>query len=223
MIDACTEIEVGVDSRGHTVVRRMRCEVPMLVRVVDEPGPTLSLAMVGGAAGPLGGDRLRFRLEVGVGAHVAVRSVAAAMAQPGPAGEPSQLDVDIVVAERASLDWRPQPTVSVVGSDHRAVVRLSATGSSIVTMHEGVSLGRHGEPPGRFALRERVTIDGVGSARPRNGLRAGRALGRRCSRAAGATMATEVTIGGALPDPSVEVTDRGLRSTVHLSPAVRSP
>ena len=65
MIDATTEVEVGVDCRGNTIVRRMRCEVPMLVRVVGEPGPVLSLAMVSGAAGPFGGDRLRFRLRSG--------------------------------------------------------------------------------------------------------------------------------------------------------------
>lgn len=41
----------------------------------------------------LGGDRLRFRLEVGPGSSVSVRSVAAAMAQPGPRGEASELAV----------------------------------------------------------------------------------------------------------------------------------
>ena len=57
--------------------------------------------------------------------------------------------------------WHPEPTVSVMGSDHHTMVRLSATSSSTVTMREGVSLGRHGEPSGRFTLRERVTIDGL--------------------------------------------------------------
>ena len=217
MIDACTDIECGVDSRGYTVVRRLRCEAPMLVRVVDEPGPMLNLAMVGGAAGPLGGDRLRFRLELGAGAQVAVRSVAAAMAQPGPRGKPSRLDVDIVVGERASLDWRPQPTVSVVGSDHRAVVRLAATVSSNVTMHEGVSLGRHGEPSGRFALRERVTIDGVGVLDHETVFAPGALMGPG-GQGSGRSMTTEVIVGRALPEPCVEVTDRCLRATVHLSP-----
>ena len=217
MIDACTDIEVGVDARGNTVVRRMRCEVPLLVRTVEGPGPTLKLAMVGGAAGPLGGDRLRFRLELGVGAHVVVRSVAAAMAQPGPRGEPSQLDVDIVVAERASLDWRPQPTVSVMGSNHRAVVRLAATGTSMVTMHEGVSLGRHDEPPGQFSLRERVTIDGVAVLDHETVFAPGGLMGVG-AHGSGRRMVTEVAVGRALPEPCVEVTDRCVRSTVHLSP-----
>ena len=80
----------------------------MLVRVVAGRGPVLSLAMVGGAAGPLGGDRLRFRLELGCGARVALRSVAATMAQPGPRGEPSELRVELVVGADATLDWRPE-------------------------------------------------------------------------------------------------------------------
>ena len=50
-----------------------------------------------------------------------VYEAAAAMAQPGPRGEASEMVVD----------------------------------------HEGVSLGRSGEPSGRFALRERVIIDEV--------------------------------------------------------------
>ena len=128
---ATTEIEVGLDCLGQSVVRRMHCEVPMLVRVVSSPrSPTLTLAMVNGAAGPLGGDRLAFRLHVGAGARVAVCSVAAAMAQPGPHGEQSQLLVEVVVDDDAVLDWRPQPTVSVAGSDHRVDVRLSRRGHS---------------------------------------------------------------------------------------------
>jgi urease accessory protein len=217
MIDATTEIEVGVDGRGNTVVRRMRCEVPLLVRVVDEPGPVLSLALVSGAAGPLGGDHLRFRLELGAGARVVVRSVAAAMAQPGPHGERSELSVDFVIAEQASLDWRPQPTVSVVGSDHRSTVRLSAASSSLVTMHEGVSLGRHDEQPGRFALRERVIIDDLAVLDHETVFAPGPLLGPG-AQGRGRNMATEVIIGEILPEASVEVTDSCLRSVVHLTP-----
>ena len=100
MICATTEIDVGLDDRGHTVVRRIYCEVPMLVRVVGEPSSRgLTLAMVNGAAGPLGGDRLKFRLHVGPGANVTVCSVAAAMAQPGPHGEQSELLVEIDVGD----------------------------------------------------------------------------------------------------------------------------
>ena len=217
VISATTEIEVGVDCRGHTVVRRMYCEVPMLVRVIDEPGPMLTLAMVNGAAGPLGGDRLHFRLELGSGARVAVSSIAAAMAQPGPLGEPSEQLVDLIVGDDAALDWHPQPTVSVVGSDHRVVVRLTAANSSTITMREGVSLGRSGEPPGRFTLRERVTIDGIAVLDHETAFAPGPLLGPG-AQGDGRTMTTEVVIGSELPEPAVEVNGCCLRSTVHLSP-----
>ena len=101
---ATTTIEVGLDARGHTVAHRIQCDVPLLVRVADTPGPVLTLLLVNGAAGPLGGDQLSFRLEVGPGAHVIVRSVAATMAQPGPSGEPSSLDIELVVGREAMLD-----------------------------------------------------------------------------------------------------------------------
>lgn len=217
MIEATTEIVVGLDRRGHSVVQRMHCEAPMLVRVVGGSSHLLELAMVNGAAGPLGGDRLRFRLEVQEGAGVSVRSVAAAMAQPGPRGEPSHLAVELLVAAGATLDWRPQPTVSVIGSDHRTTMRLECNGSSTVTMREGVSLGRHAEPPGRFTLRERVVIDGRAVLDHETAFATGALMGPGAQGGA-RVMATEVVIGSCLPEPAVLVTERCLHSTVHLSP-----
>jgi urease accessory protein len=218
VISATTEIDVGLDCRGHTVVQRMYCEAPLLVRVVGEPSSTgLMLAMVNGAAGPLGGDRLRFRLQIASGAHVAVCSVAAAMAQPGPYGERSELLVEIDVGAGASLDWRPEPTVSVMGSHHRIDVRLSATGTSKVAMLEGVSLGRTGEPTGRFTLRERVTIDGLAVLDHETEFAPGVLMGPG-AHGGGRIMTTEVRVGTDLPTPHVEVTEHCLRSAVHLSP-----
>jgi urease accessory protein len=221
VIDATTEVEVGLDCRGHTVVQRMYCEVPMLVRIVDgtdpvSPGSMLTLAIVNGAAGPLGGDCLRFRLHVGDGAHVAVCSVAAAMAQPGPRGEPSRLDVELSVGDDATLEWRPEPTVSVMLSDHRVDVRLSATSTSTVAMREGVWLGRTGEPPGRFTLHERVTIDDVAVLDHETLFAPGTLMGPG-AQGEGRCMITEVLIGNDLPPPSVSVTPQCLRSTVHLA------
>lgn len=217
MIDATTDIEVGVDARGRTIVRRMHCEVPMLVRVVEPTDPMLTLAMVNGAAGPLGGDRLRFRLELQPGSRVMVRSVAAAMAQPGPSGHRSELTVDLLVGDGATLDWRPEPTVSVAGSDHRTVVRLAAAGSSTVAMREAVSLGRHGEPPGRMALRQRVSIDGVAVLDHETVFAPGVLLGPG-AHGSGRAVTSEVVIGRVLPEPGAEVADGCVRATFHLSP-----
>ena len=212
-----TSIVLGADRDGRTVVRQMHCEVPMLVRVVGEPGPVLNLALVNGTAGPLGGDRLSFRLELLAGTRVMVRSVAAALAQPGPHGEHSEQSVELVVAAGACLDWQPQPAVSVVGSDHRVLMRLDATRTSTVTMREGVFLGRHGEPPGRFVLRERVAIDGVAVLDHETMFATGALMGPGAQGAA-RTMTTEVSIGSSLPPPVAVVRDNCLHSTVHLSP-----
>lgn len=216
-MDACTEIEVGVDSRGHTVVRQMRCEVPLLVRVIDEPGATLHLALVNGAAGPLGGDHLRLRLAVTAGAHVIVRSVAAQMAQPGARGEHSTADIDIVVADGATLDWAPEPTVSVTGSDHRTMIRLVAASTSQVRLREVVSLGRHGEPSGRLALRQRVTIGGE-SVLDHETVFGGRALSGPGAQGPARTITSVLTIGDELPAKSAVVGQRCTSATFHLSP-----
>jgi len=55
------------------------------------------------------------------GARVIVRSVGATMVQPGTAGARSNTDTHVTVAPGASLDWWPEPIVSVVGSHHCAV------------------------------------------------------------------------------------------------------
>jgi len=155
---ARTDVEVGLDARGHTVVRRLHCEVPLLVREADEPGPTLALLLVNGAAGPLGGDVLRFRLTVADGASVRVRSVAASMAQPGPRGDPSSLHVEVTVGSGASLDWCPQPTISVEGSVHRTVTTLLAAPDSTIRWTDDIVLGRHREPPGTILQRLRLEV-----------------------------------------------------------------
>ena len=216
-MDAITEIEVALDRRGNTVVRRMKCEAPLLVRAVEAGGRTLSLAMVNGAAGPLGGDRLMFRLRVGSGASVDVSSVAAAMAQPGPSGEPSTLTIDLVVGDGATLHWSPQPMVSVIGSDHRTVMSLSATSTSVVTMCEGVSLGRHGEASGRLAMRQRVTIDGAAVLDHETIFGPG-ALSGPGAHGNGRSVTSVVHIGPNLPEPCAQVTDQCVSATFHLSP-----
>jgi len=217
-MDASTVVEVGVDSHGHTVVRQLRCEAPLLVRVIDEPGPVLHLALVNGAAGPLGGDTLRFRLHVGAGSHVVVGSVAAAMAQPGPRGDASALFIDVVVDDGAILEWAPQPMVSVLDSNHRTVSHLTATATSRVTFREGMSLGRHGEPSGLLALRQRVVVDGVAVLDHETVFGPG-ALSGPGAHGDGRTVTSEVVVGDVLPPAGVELTGRGARATFHVAPA----
>jgi urease accessory protein len=216
-VHATTTIETALDAHGRTVASRLQCDVPLLVRVADTPRPDLNLLLVNGAAGPLGGDHLRFRLEVGPGTHVTVRSVAATMAQPGPTGEPSLLEVELVVHERATLDWAPEPMVSVCGSHHRTTMHLSASDTATVSVRERVSLGRHGEAPGHLQLHQRVTIDDVDVLRHDTEFDAGALLGVG-AQGAWRSMCSEVRIGTDLPAPTSGVRPDMVYAVFHLSP-----
>ena len=216
-MDAITEIETGLDARGHTVLRRCHCEAPLLVRIVDEPGPALALVIVNGAAGPLGGDHLRFRLDVARGAHVVVRSVAAAMAQPGPRGGRSTLEVDLVVGDGGTIDWCPEPTVSVIESDHHTTMHLAAARSSTVRVRECVSLGRAGERSGTLATRQRVAIDGASVLDHETVFAPGALLGPG-AHGRHRMFVSEIHIGAALPAATAEVSDDCTLATFHVSP-----
>ena len=139
------------------------------------------------------------------------------MAQPGPAGLQSTLDIAIDVAEDATLDWAPEPTVSVAGSDHRTVLRLTASASATVAVREVVSLGRHGEPPGTLALRQRVTIDEEPVLDHETDF-GGPALAGPGGHGAARTITTVLTIGAALQPASVQLAEGCTSGTFHLSP-----
>ncbi|MCU1361776.1 MAG: ureD, partial [Ilumatobacteraceae bacterium] len=129
----------------------------------------------------------------------------------------STLTIDLFVGPQAVLHWAPQPMVSIVGSDHRTVVNLSATSSSTVTMSEGVSLGRHGELSGRLALRQRVTIDHEAVLDNETVFAPGPLLGPG-AHGSGRAITSTVTIGGDVPAPMSEVTATCARATFHISP-----
>jgi urease accessory protein len=157
-VRAITTLEVGLDSSGRSVLRRMHCEVPLVVRVDTGCADGLGLLIVNAAAGPLGGDEFTLSLTVDDGAAVRVRSVAASMVHPGPTVARSRTITAVRVGALASLDWDLEPTVSVAGSDHHARTVVEAHPSASVRMTETVSLGRHGEPGGRLALRQRLVV-----------------------------------------------------------------
>src|SRR3954452_19481377 len=127
-MQAVAELVVDVDERGRTRPAKLLGEAPLLLRITDQGDGPLTVHLVGGAAGPLGGDRLRTRVEVGRAAQLRLRSVAASLAQPGrELGSTSDARVEVFVAANGALDWHPQPLVSVAGSNHvqRTVVALA--------------------------------------------------------------------------------------------------
>ena len=120
-----------------------------------------ALYLVGGAAGPLGGDDLALDVTVGRGACLAVRSAAATLAQPGLHSSSSRTTLRLDVGDEASLDWCPEPLVSVRGSDHLVDTAVTLSSSARLHLMDELVLGRAGEVSGRIRVRCRVTCGGV--------------------------------------------------------------
>lgn len=147
---------IVADARdGVTLLVALRSEAPLVVRQTED-----AVYLVGAAAGPLGGDELSVDVRVGAGATLIVRSAAATLAHPGRHGERSVLHTTLDVGDGASLVFRPEPLISVRGSDHTACTEVRAHGRASVRLHEDVVLGRHDEPGGRVRTRLRVVLDG---------------------------------------------------------------
>lgn len=116
--------------------------------------------LVGGAAGPLGGDELRCSVDLGPGARLEVRSVAASVALPGPNGRESSLEILARVGEGAALSWAPQPLIAARGARHRTFARVELAADARLVWRDELVLGREGEEPGSVATRLRVVRDG---------------------------------------------------------------
>ena len=129
---------------------RVRSEAPLVVR--PTPG---AVYLVGGAAGPLGGDRLSIEVDLSDGADLTIRTVAASVALPGPA--PSQVIVRARVGAGCRLVWRPEPTVLARGCRHHVDASVDLEAGASLDWWEELVLGRHDEPAG--SVRSRLSVD----------------------------------------------------------------
>jgi urease accessory protein len=154
-VKAAAHLAVG-STGGRAYARDVRAEPPFAIRRTGE-----RFVVVGSAAAPVRGDELALTLDVAAGAVVAIGTVAATMVWPGPpehaAVPPSRLTTTIAVGAGGHLDWWPEPTVSVGGSDHVASTRVDLGAQATCRIVEEYSLGRYGEPSGRLATDLRVT------------------------------------------------------------------
>jgi len=128
--------------------------------------------LVSAAATPLGGDDIHFRVVVEHGAQLRVRSVAAAIALPGPGSTDSHAHWDLDVA--GDLDMDPLPTIVAAAARHFSSTRVLLADAGRITLRERVQIGRAGEQGGFWSgalsvdvtagplLRHRVEL-GVGS------------------------------------------------------------
>lgn len=132
----------------RTALRVLKGEVPLLPRCTGRS----EVHFVGGAAGPLGGDDLSIEIEVGPGAALWVRTVAASVALPGRDGAASRLSVHAVVGDGGLLAWLPEPIVAAARCDHHNVSAVELAAGARLVWREEVVFGRHGEAAGDIRL-----------------------------------------------------------------------
>lgn len=146
-------LRAEADGRGGTRLSVLRSEPPLSLR----PTPD-AVYLVGSAAGPLGGDDVTLCVEVGEGAALTVRTVAASLALPGCGGRLSRVAVTARVAAGASLRWLPEPVVAAAGCDHRMESDVSLADGAALVWREELILGRAGEQPGACQSSLRVDV-----------------------------------------------------------------
>lgn len=141
-------LRADLDSGGRSVLTECVSDGPLVVRRTGPRAGAPTVHLVGGAAGPLGGDHWRIDLHVGPGARLHVQSVAASIALPDREGRPSLLEVVACVEEGGSLDWHPQPLILAAGARHTTRLVLDAGADSRIRWREELVCGRHDEPSG---------------------------------------------------------------------------
>ncbi|MEN3306173.1 MAG: urease accessory protein [Micromonosporaceae bacterium] len=151
---AHARIVAEADGSGGTRLVVLASEAPLVLR---RTGPE-QVHLVGGAAGPLGGDELYLSIEVGAGARLCLRTVAASVALPGRGGAESLSHVDASVA--GSLDWLPEPLVAAGGCRHRVLSTVDLDRDASLLWRDELVCGRHGEAPGDATVRTGVTLAG---------------------------------------------------------------
>ncbi|TDC66998.1 urease accessory protein UreD [Micromonospora sp. KC207] len=156
LMRARARVVARADGRGGTRVAELRGESPLLLRSTTAEGGVATVYVVGGAAGPLGGDDLLLEVEVGPGAALRVGSVAASVALPGRPAAVSRMRVHAVVHAGATLHWVPEQLVAAAGCDHVAESRVELAAGARLTWRDELICGRYGESPGDAVVRTSV-------------------------------------------------------------------
>lgn len=206
---------VSDSARGITRLAALRGDPPQLPRrtgTSDAAGSDAAgevrLHLVGGAAGPLGGDDLRLDIEVGPDARLCVRSVAASLALPGPGGGQSRLTITARVGSGGRLRWLPEPLIGAAGCDHLTTTTIELAEGAALLWREELICGRYAERVGD--VRIETTLRYGGRTLFRNDL----AVGPRAPGWSGAAV-----LGGARAVGSVLVVDPAWSEAASPVPA----
>jgi urease accessory protein len=145
----------AVAGAGGTRLPVLASQVPLVLRRTPS-----AVYVVGGAAGPIGGDSLSLRITVGAGAFLRVRTAAASIALPGLDGLESVLRVSVTVGEGGRLEYLPEPVVVTAGARHATLVSATLSARASLLLRDEVLLGRHGEAGGTARSVLRVSYAG---------------------------------------------------------------
>jgi urease accessory protein len=187
---------------GRDVVRLLLSAAPAtLLPARGRTGPAV-VRLVNSAATPLGGDEVSLTVHVGPGAALTLTGVAATVALPGPHGAPSRTTVRLHLAERATMDYLPEPTVITARANHHVALHADLAADACLRAREVLVLGRAGERPGRLTtlttvvraghpvLRQQLTIGD-----PELDASVAHLAGKR-------VLATELRVDGTRPEPA---------------------
>jgi urease accessory protein len=152
---AAAAIEAVAAADGGTRLPVLASQAPLVLRRTPD-----AVYLVGGAAGPLGGDSLALRVAVGAGAFLRLRTAAAAIALPGLDGLESVLRVSIAVGEGGRLEYLPEPVVVTDGARHATLVSVTLAAGASLVLRDEVLLGRHGEAGGTARTDLQVSYAG---------------------------------------------------------------
>jgi len=149
-VTAAAEIVAAAGPGGTTRLPVLASQVPLVLRRTPA-----AVYLVGGAAGPIGGDQLSLTVRVGAGAFLRLCSAAASIALPGLDGLESVLRVSVTVAAGGRLEYLPEPLVVTAGARHATIVSVTLDAGASLLLRDEVLLGRHGEAGGtvRSVLR----------------------------------------------------------------------
>jgi urease accessory protein len=155
-ITAAAHIVAEADNGGVTRFPVLSSQVPLVLRRTPD-----AVYLVGGAAGPLGGDVLSLLIEVGPGAFVRVRTAAASVVLPSQDGAESVLRMTATVGAGARLEYLPEPVVLADGARHRVDLRVDLAEGAALLLRDELILGRHGEQGGSCVTRLRADVTGT--------------------------------------------------------------
>jgi urease accessory protein len=145
--------------RGQSTVTRCRGSVPVAPRLLARAPPGFAgIGLVQTAGGPLGGDAVTIDVDVGPGAALALRTIAATVVLPG-AGPATQA-IRITLAPRARLLYHAEPVIVSASADYRSALRIDLGAGAAALVRETVVRGRYGERGGAIDMRLRCDHDG---------------------------------------------------------------